>query len=87
MPWSIISRGAWGPKGIRVSNVAPGIIETGPSNVLKSERGRSFAIGFQAFKRLGQPEDIAGDVIAFLVSEGARWITGAVVRVDGGSHL
>ena len=80
---------AWslGPKGIRVSNVAPGIIETGLSNVLKSERGRSFAIGFQALKRLGQPEDIADDVIAFLVSAGARWITGAVVRVDGGSHL
>ena len=38
-------------------------------------------------KRLGQPEDIADDVIAFLVSAGARWITGAVVRVDGGSHL
>lgn len=80
---------AWslGPKGIRVSNVAPRIIETGLSNVLKSERGRSFAIGFQALKRLGQPEDIADDVIAFLVSAGARWITGAVVRVDGGSHL
>jgi 3-oxoacyl-[acyl-carrier protein] reductase len=79
---------AWsfGPKGARVNNVSPGIIETGLSNVLKSERGHSFAVGFQVLKRSGQPEDVA-DVFAFLVSEKARWITGAVIPVDGESHL
>jgi NAD(P)-dependent dehydrogenase (short-subunit alcohol dehydrogenase family) len=40
----------------------------------------------QALKRLGKPEDVA-DVVAFLASAGARWITGASVPVDGGSKL
>jgi NAD(P)-dependent dehydrogenase (short-subunit alcohol dehydrogenase family) len=40
----------------------------------------------QALKRIGQPADVA-DVIVFLCSETARWITGASIPVDGGSKL
>jgi NAD(P)-dependent dehydrogenase (short-subunit alcohol dehydrogenase family) len=40
----------------------------------------------RALKRIGKPEDVA-DVIAFLASDGPRWITGAGVPVDGGSKL
>jgi NAD(P)-dependent dehydrogenase (short-subunit alcohol dehydrogenase family) len=40
----------------------------------------------QALQRIGKPDDIA-DVVAFLVSDGARWITGACIPVDGGSKL
>jgi len=40
----------------------------------------------QAFKRLARPEDV-GDVVAFLASDDARWITGDIVRVDGGAKL
>jgi len=40
----------------------------------------------QALKRLGKPEDIA-DVVAFMASDGARWITGASIPVDGGTKL
>ena len=36
------------------------------------------------FKRLGKPEDVA-DVVAFLVSDAGRWITGQTITVDGGS--
>jgi NAD(P)-dependent dehydrogenase (short-subunit alcohol dehydrogenase family) len=75
-----------GPRGIRVNAVAPGVIDTDMSNFTKTEVGRSVALGMQALKRIGKPEDVA-DVVAFLASDGARWITGASIPVDGGSKL
>jgi NAD(P)-dependent dehydrogenase (short-subunit alcohol dehydrogenase family) len=76
----------FGPSGIRVNAVAPGIIDTDMSNFTKTDAGREVALGMQALKRLGKPEDVAY-VVAFLASDGARWITGASVPVDGGSKL
>jgi NAD(P)-dependent dehydrogenase (short-subunit alcohol dehydrogenase family) len=49
-----------------------------------------FAMGIRkdllVTKRIGKPEDVA-DVVVFLASEAARWITGASIPVDGGSKL
>jgi 3-oxoacyl-[acyl-carrier protein] reductase len=75
-----------GPAGIRVNAVAPGVIDTDMSNFAKTEAGREVTLGMQALKRIGKPEDIA-DVVAFVASDGARWITGASIPVDGGSKL
>ncbi len=75
-----------GPRGIRVNAVAPGVIDTDMSNFTKTEAGREATLGMQALKRIGKPEDVA-DVVAFLVSAAARWITGASIPVDGGSKL
>jgi 3-oxoacyl-[acyl-carrier protein] reductase len=75
-----------GPSGIRVNAVAPGVIDTDMSNFTKTDAGREVALGMQALKRLGKPEDVA-DVVAFLASDGARWITGASIPVNGGSKL
>jgi 3-oxoacyl-[acyl-carrier protein] reductase len=75
-----------GPQGIRVNAVAPGVIDTDMSNFTKTEAGRDVTIGMQALKRIGKPEDVA-DVVAFLASDAARWITGASIPVDGGSKL
>jgi NAD(P)-dependent dehydrogenase (short-subunit alcohol dehydrogenase family) len=75
-----------GPSGIRVNAIAPGVIDTDMSHFTKAEAGREIALGMQALKRLGKPEDVA-DVVAFVASDAARWITGASIPVDGGSKL
>ena len=75
-----------GPRGIRVNAVAPGVIDTDMSNFAKTEAGRETTLRMQALKRIGKPEDVA-DVVAFLASDAARWITGASIPVDGGSKL
>ena len=75
-----------GPRGIRVNAVAPGVIDTDMSSFTKTEQGRATVMGMQAMKRIGQPDDVAS-VVAFLVSDAARWITGDIVAVDGGSRL
>jgi 3-oxoacyl-[acyl-carrier protein] reductase len=71
-----------GPKGVRVNAVAPGfvhtpILATVPENVLKDMDHRV------PLKRLGQPEEIA-NVYAFLASDEASYINGAVIEVSGG---
>lgn len=77
---------ALGERGIRVNAVAPGVVETDMSAFAKTDAGRDFTLSMQALKRVAQPEDI-GDVIAFLASDAARWISGDTLRVDGGSKL
>ncbi len=77
---------ALGERGIRVNAVAPGVVATDMSSFTRTDAGRDFTLGIQAIKRLAQAEDIGG-VVAFLASDGARWISGDTVRVDGGSKL
>src|ERR1700756_4207344 len=75
-----------GPRGIRINGIAPGVIDTDMSHFTKTEGGRDVALEMQAPKRIGKPEDIA-DVVAFVASDRARWITGSSIPVDGGSKL
>jgi NAD(P)-dependent dehydrogenase (short-subunit alcohol dehydrogenase family) len=77
---------ALGPRGIRVNAIAPGVVQTEMSNFTKTDSGREYALGFQALKRLANADDI-GDVVAFLASDQARWISGDVIHIDGGSKL
>jgi 3-oxoacyl-[acyl-carrier protein] reductase len=75
-----------GPGGIRVNAVAPGVIDTDMSSFLKSDEGRDYTLGIQALRRIGHPDDVA-DVIAFLASDAARWVTGDSIQAGGGSKL
>jgi 3-oxoacyl-[acyl-carrier protein] reductase len=73
-------------QGIRVNGVAPGYIRT--AQLLSEQHslgpaGAEKAAAFIPMGRLGEPEDIA-DVICFLASSAARYLTGQVLTVDGG---
>ncbi|WP_431036696.1 SDR family oxidoreductase [Streptomyces sp. P6-2-1] len=74
-----------GPRGITVNTVAPGIIATdNTAPILATEEQRAGAAALSALGRVGRPADI-GDVVAFLASDEARWITGAWIDATGGS--
>lgn len=77
---------ALGPRGIRVNAVAPGVVETDMSPFTRTDVGRKGTLTMQALKRIGQPQDIAS-AVTFLASDEASWMTGDVIRVDGGSRL
>jgi NAD(P)-dependent dehydrogenase (short-subunit alcohol dehydrogenase family) len=73
-----------GPSGIRVNSVAPGVVDTALWSRNKSIPGVIERIeGQTPLRRWAQPDDIA-DVIVFLASDSARFITGETISVDGG---
>jgi NAD(P)-dependent dehydrogenase (short-subunit alcohol dehydrogenase family) len=73
-----------GPSGIRVNSIAPGVVDTAMWAKNKTIPGVMETIeGQTPLRRWATPEDIA-DVIVFLASDAARFITGETVAVDGG---
>ncbi|MGA9453233.1 MAG: SDR family oxidoreductase [Verrucomicrobiia bacterium] len=75
--------GELGPRGITVNIISPGPTDTELFSAGKTpEQMRQFARA-SAFGRLGQPMEIA-EVVAFLASEAAGWVTGQNIRVNGG---
>ncbi|MFG2622094.1 SDR family oxidoreductase [Streptomyces sp. NPDC048507] len=76
---------ALGPRGITINSVAPGITRNG-SPVFDIPEAVEHMASLSAFNRVGEPEDVA-DVVAFLATDEARWITGSFVDATGGTLL
>lgn len=76
-----------GPKGIRVNIICPGPIET-PTNadVLAGPDAVKAMAASISLGRLGTPEEVA-DVVAFLMSDAAKFMNGSVVEVNGGARV
>ena len=70
---------------VRVNGVAPGMIETDMSEVVRNLAGDRIKEAIP-LRRVGQPQEIAS-VVAFLASDDASYITGQILRVDGGISL
>lgn len=76
-----------GARGITVNTIAPGITDTEMNAWLhESEEAAAGAAAMTALGRVGQPGDIA-DVVAFLASPDARWVTGHLLDATGGMYL
>jgi bifunctional oxygenase/reductase len=74
-----------GPRGITVNSVAPGVTNNGQP-VFDIPEAVEQMSQLSALGRVGEPSDIA-DVVAFLASDDARWVTGAFIDASGGSLL
>lgn len=75
-----------GPRGITVNAVAPGPVETALFRSAAYRMGEQAVRGLVArtpLGRIGTPSDVA-DVVAFLASPDARWVTGQVIEASGG---
>ncbi|KUJ65347.1 3-oxoacyl-ACP reductase [Streptomyces albus subsp. albus] len=77
-----------GPRGITANSVAPGIIDTDVNAgwLRGNPEAEAQAAAVAALGRVGRPEDVA-DVVGFLASDDARWVTGRVIDATGGSGL
>ncbi|HZM37288.1 MAG TPA: SDR family oxidoreductase [Burkholderiales bacterium] len=74
----------WGPKGIRVNAIAPGLVKTEFARALwEDEKRRHERIQATPLRRLGEPRDIGG-IAVFLASDAAAFITGQCIVADGG---
>ena len=74
-----------GSRGITVNSVAPGFIQTDMTGMLSEAQVKDL-LDKIPLNRLGQPEEVA-EVVAFLVSESAGYITGETIHVNGGMHM
>jgi 3-oxoacyl-[acyl-carrier protein] reductase len=72
-------------RGVTVNAVAPGFISTDMTEALSEERKKDFLARIP-IGVLGKPEDVAASV-AFLISEGASYITGQTIHVNGGLYM
>ncbi|AHI30830.1 NAD(P)-dependent dehydrogenase, short-chain alcohol dehydrogenase family [Marinobacter salarius] len=78
---------AWAMEGVRVNAVAPGWVATELTRPLMESDERSVAILSRTpMGRWGEPDEI-GDVVLFLLSNQARFVTGAILPVDGGYSI
>jgi len=77
----------WGPKGIRVNAIAPGVVVTDFAKALVEDPKRKAIVENQTpLRRLGQPIDIAG-VAQFLATDASAYMTGQYLVADGGTTI
>ena len=77
----------YGPHGIRVNAIAPGLIKTDFAKALWTDPVRLEKVsGHLPLRRLGEPDEIAGGAL-FLVSKAGSYVTGQVLEIDGGSAV
>src|SRR5882757_4410521 len=76
--------GEWGPQGVRVNCVAPGLVKTDFARALWEDEERlKHRCATTPLRRIGEPDEIAG-AVAYLTSDASTFMTGQTIVVDGG---
>jgi len=77
----------WGPRGVRVNAIAPGLVKTEFARALwEDDKRRTERIEATPLRRLGEPRDIGG-IAVFLASDASAFITGQCIVADGGVSI
>lgn len=77
--------GEWGPQGVRVNCVAPGLVKTDFAKALWEDQERlKQRCATTPLRRIGEPDEIAG-AVAYLSSDASSFMTGQTIVVDGGA--
>jgi NAD(P)-dependent dehydrogenase (short-subunit alcohol dehydrogenase family) len=77
----------WGPRGVRVNAIAPGLVKTEFARALwEDEKRRAERIESTPLRRLGEPRDIGG-IAVFLASDAGAFVTGQCIVADGGVSI
>jgi NAD(P)-dependent dehydrogenase (short-subunit alcohol dehydrogenase family) len=85
LAWTIQNRWTWRERGIRMNAISPGPVQTPILADFLETLGTRAEEDMRVMDRPGMPSDIA-PVVAFLLSDGAAWIRGSNIAVDGGMH-
>lgn len=83
--WTMMNRWTWRDRNVRINCVSPGPVETPILPDFLETLGDRAQEDMRIMDRPGRPEDIA-PVVAFLCSDGSRWIRGANIPCDGGMY-
>lgn len=83
--WTMINRWSWRDRGIRMNCISPGPVDTPILPDFIKTLGARAEEDFRVMDRPGKPKDIA-PLVAFLCSDGSRWIRGANIPCDGGMY-
>ncbi|WP_252869851.1 SDR family oxidoreductase [Brucella pituitosa] len=83
--WTLQNRWTWRDRGIRINAVSPGPVETPILADFVKTLGARVEEDMRVMDRPGRPSDIA-PVVAFLLSDGSRWIRGVNIPADGGMN-
>ena len=76
--------GEWGPKGVRINCVAPGLVKTDFAKALWEDEERLMQrCATTPLRRIGEPDEIAG-AVAYLASDASSFMTGQTIVIDGG---
>src|SRR5882757_5502176 len=76
--------GEWGPKGVRVNCIAPGLVRTDFARALWEDEERlKHRTATTPLRRIGEPDEIAG-AVAYLASDASTFMTGQTIVIDGG---